>query len=163
MQDKIVKPYRLFINKLLTTAIQVFLVMSLFSCSLMDENNAPVSSVKYTYYGVGFASVELQKGKTHQEKIINAIKVSKLHAYEELTEHLHGVLLNSQADINNLKLDKEKITGFTRGLVKGAKVRRTYHYGDVYITELELEVDSATLKQAASSNSHRVQGNQVYY
>lgn len=152
------------IKQIVSWVFYLCLISQLFACALIEQGQlAPVSSVRYYYQAVGFASVKVQKGKSHQEKVVNAIKVSKLHAFEELTEHIHGVLIKSNADIKENQLDKASIVSFTQGLVKGAKVKRTYHYDDIYITELELEVESSMFESDYLNNGKKVQGNQVYY
>jgi len=104
----------------------------------------PVNNKKTNYIltSVGYATIASQKGPSFDLKILNAMKASKIEAYKELTEQVHGVLVSAENNVQNSRLESDTIRSRVRGLVRGARVVRTYHEGDIYITELELDMNS---------------------
>jgi hypothetical protein len=94
----------------------------------------------HKFNGVGYAPIATQKGKTFDLKMLNAIKSSKIDAYKELAEQIYGVTLKSQSSVSSATLQKDWIKTEVNGLVKGAKVTKSYHDGDIYITEVELDL-----------------------
>lgn len=130
---------------------------------------APVTQASYSYKAVGYASIKLQKGENFEQKMLNASKVSKIDAYEELAAHLHGVFVQSQAEVKGYQLSQDEIFARTQGLVKEARVVKAFHQGDIFITVLQLRVNSSDLTQnnlhqpSQSRSSQQVKGNQVYY
>ena len=104
----------------------------------------PVNNRKTNYIltSVGYATIASQKGDSLDLKILNAMKASKIESYKELTEQVHGVLVSAENKVQNSRLESDTIKSRVRGLVRGARVVRTYHKGDVYITELELDMNS---------------------
>lgn len=152
--------------------LNIFLLILsfLFSCSIWQERStdAPVVELRYKYTAIGYAAISLQHGSTHQQKMLNAIKASKMDAYLELSEHLNGVLMDSSADIDNMTLQTGLTSTRSRGLVKGAKVTKTYHEGDLYITELEIEMNLSQSKSTKNtgyydSTRNYENGNQVAF
>ena len=105
----------------------------------------PVNNRKTNYIltSVGYATIASQKGNSLDLKILNAMKASKIESYKELTEQVHGVLVSAENKVQNSRLESDTIKSRVRGLVRGARVVRTYHEGDVYITELELDMNSS--------------------
>ena len=96
----------------------------------------------YEFIAVGYAAVSAQKGESEDIKTLNAIKASKIDAYKELAEQVYGVMLTSEDSVNNHQLQSEILEVKVVGLIRGAKVLRTYHEGDLYITELELKLET---------------------
>ena len=124
---------------------------TLFSCTKfnngseflgVDEVRAPEIH-KQSLIAVGYASISAQKGGSFDLQMLNAIKVSKLEAYKEMAEQLHGVLVSAENNIDGARLQDDFIRSRVKGLVRGAKVLRSYHEGDVYITELEIDLQSS--------------------
>jgi len=98
--------------------------------------------------------------------MLNAIKASKLEAYKELTEQIYGVLLTATNDVKSAQLIDDRIQSRVRGIVRGAKVLKSYHEGDLYITELELNMQSLPFLRAREFNQSTsviVVNPQIYY
>ncbi|MEJ6080230.1 LPP20 family lipoprotein [Vibrio sp. 1-Bac 57] len=139
-------------------------VLFLSACSL---HNVPKETVEeYEFVAVGYATMDAQKGATDDIKMLNAIKASKLEAYKELAEQVYGVMLTSENSVKEYQLQSNGIKGKVKGLVRGAKVLRTYHEDDLYITELGLNMKTLPfLKDAEFADSEAVikVQSQVYY
>ena len=89
---------------------------------------------------VGYAPIAAQKGDSRDLQMLNAIKVSKLEAYKEMAEQVYGVLVNSENNVVGGRLQDDIIKSRVKGLVRGAHVLKSYPRGEVYITELELDM-----------------------
>lgn len=117
---------------------------------------------------MGYAFIDQQHGENRQQKILNANKASTLDAYKTLSEYLHGAMLKSATAIDHMQVNKDIIVSRVEGLVKGAKVSRSYYEGDLYITELALNLDRlpdlSQHKEASARESRAIlrDGNQVY-
>lgn len=128
----------------------------------------PEVKTDHVFHAVGYAPVENQRGETEDIKMLNAIKASKIGAYKEMAEQLHGVLLDANNSVNSAALHDDKIKAKVQGLVKGAKVLRSYHEGGLYITELELDMDTLPYVNSSAinnkaNNKKRTLSPAVYY
>ena len=126
--------------------IPAILVLSLLSACNATTNSkvAPSASHDYSHVftSVGYASVKSQPGSSFDMKILNAIKASKLDAYKEMAEQIHGVLITAAGNSERTVLTEDVVNGKVSGLVRGAHVLKSYHEGDIYITELELNMNT---------------------
>ncbi len=125
------------------------LVLSTTGCSSVIRNTS--LAVHYTDTGVnelddypvirstGYAVISRQKGSSHSEKQINAMRASKMEAYRELTEQVAGVYVKAKNSNSNNIEKSDKLTTEVEGLVHGARVVRQYPLGDTYVTELEMD------------------------
>jgi hypothetical protein len=127
----------------------LILLFSLSGCSSHLMQKKPLtttdtlenrSSDDHEFVAVGYAAIATQKGDSDDVKMLNAIKASKLDAYKELAEQIYGVMLTSENTIEQHQLQDEVLEVKVTGLVRGAKVLRTYHEGNLYITELALKM-----------------------
>lgn len=100
----------------------------------------PETNNDYIFNAVGYAPIEVQSGDSADVKMLNAIKVSKIEAYKELAEQIYGVLLTADNNVDGASLKDDNIKSQVKGLVKGARVLKSYHEGGLYITELELDM-----------------------
>ncbi|MCW8996196.1 MAG: hypothetical protein OQK77_10335 [Psychromonas sp.] len=117
----------------------------LSSCANLYSQDPEVESAvndshQYIVTSVGYAPIASQKGDSFDLKMINAIKVSKLEAYKEMAEQVYGVLVSAENNVDGARLQDDLIKSQVKGLVRGARVLKSYHEGDVYITELELDM-----------------------
>lgn len=127
----------------------------LFSCAKPSHDNSQTvaeQNNQYHFISVGYAPIASQKGDSFDLKMLNAIKASKLEAYKELAEQIYGVLLNAENNVSDSRLQDDQIKSNVKGLVRGARVVKSYHEGDVYITELELNMQSLSFLQAPEFN-----------
>lgn len=88
---------------------------------------------------VGYASLEKQPGKTKSDKVLAAIQASKVDAYRELAEQIYGQKIDAVTDTHEWKLKHDEVRASVSGVVRGAKVVKSYLSGDFYVTELELD------------------------
>lgn len=113
------------------------LLLPLMACS--NPSGGP-KDAKNHLYAVGYAPISLQQPSEPQQKLLHAMRASKLDAYRELTEQLAGVLTSSSSITNSNILQDGAVSNSSRGVVRGAKVVNSYPDGDMYITELELDL-----------------------
>ena len=135
-------------------SLVLLLSASLFSCTKLNNGNRLIEIEKVTapvvvkkepriLTAVGYASISAQKGNSFDIKMLNAIKVSKLEAYKEMAEQLYGVAVSAKNNIDGVQLQDDILKSKVTGLVRGARVLRSYHEGELYITELELDLSSS--------------------
>ncbi len=87
----------------------------------------------------GYAVISRQKGPTNDDRTIQAMRASKLDAYRELSEQVYGQTLIADTSLrDNIELS-DKLKARTAGIIKGARVVRTYPVNNTYVTELELD------------------------
>lgn len=155
--------------KQIITSLIIFVAIT-FICGCAENTaqqyeSAPQNFPVFT--AVGYAPIESQKGDSFDIKMINAIKASKLEAYKELAEQVHGVLLTSQNAASDSQLTSDSIDIQVNGLVRGAKVLKSYHEGDLYITELQLDMRTLGYLNKPNAKKENVQvidvEEQVYY
>ena len=113
------------------------LFMSLMGCS--NNTGGPLFA-REVIYAVGYAPISLQQPQDPQQKLLHAMRASKLDAYRELTEQLSGIMTTSSSITNSNILQDGTVSNSSRGVVRGARVVNSYPDGDMYITELELDL-----------------------
>ncbi|WP_081991025.1 LPP20 family lipoprotein [Pseudoalteromonas piratica] len=91
-------------------------------------------------YAVGYAPISLQPGSTEQQKAIMAMKASKLEAYRELAEQVYGQKVDAQTSVQGMVANNDSLKVRVQGVVRGAKVVKSYAVGDTYATEVELDM-----------------------
>lgn len=90
----------------------------------------------------GYAPISSQQGVNDTAKILNAMQASKLAAYRELSEQVHGQQVAGQSSFNDLIVGNSSFKSSVQGLIRGAKVVQTYPVNeDIYATELELDFE----------------------
>jgi outer membrane protein FlgP len=90
-------------------------------------------------HAVGYAPIQLQTGETEQQQMLQAMTASKLDAYRELTEMVYGQKVDAKTELKDKVLTNSALSASVTGVIKGAKVLKTYAVNEVYITELELD------------------------
>lgn len=139
------------------------IISILSACSMYSEKQKPA---EYEFIAIGYATIDAQVGGSQDIKMLNAIKASKLEAYKELAEQVYGVMLISENTVQEYQLQTDGLKTKVKGLVRGAKVIRSYHEADIYITELGLNMNTLPyLKDAEFAETGdviKVQS-QVYY
>lgn len=129
-------------RRLLSVTLLCSLLM-LSGCSQTNDSDAEV--VVSDFVAVGYAPIAAQQGNSDDLKMLNAIKASKLDAYKELAEQVYGIMLTSENSVQSHQLKNDSLKSKVSGLVRGAKILRTYHQGDLYITELGLDITTLML------------------
>ena len=145
----------------------------LSACSSSNSSNASTMNNKeegapIIFTAVGYAPIASQHGRTLDLKILNAIKASKIEAYKELAEQIYGVSLTSKNSLVGSQLKKDVVNSNVTGIIRGASVKRSYHKGAFYITELELNMNIMPVVMSLNVASKRrsvtkVTSSQVYY
>ena len=118
-------------------------LVSLTGCSLLEKNTVYDIKEPKTFpvlKAVGYAALSSQPGNSDSERMLNAMRASKLDAYRELAEQVSGQEIYSDTSYRSRTLQGETIEASVSGIIRGARVVQTYPVNDdVYATELELD------------------------
>ncbi|MEQ2353303.1 LPP20 family lipoprotein [Pseudoalteromonas piscicida] len=132
------------ITNSISAVVMVCSLAGLSGCSSLVDKHIEYETVQPETFpvlrAVGYAPLSAQPGKTTGEKQLMAIKVSKLEAYRELAEQLYGQNLTSTITVKGAIAQNDGLKSQVNGLVRGAKVLKSYAVGDTYATELELDM-----------------------
>ncbi|SFF99873.1 LPP20 family lipoprotein [Neptunomonas qingdaonensis] len=95
----------------------------------------------------GYAPISLQPGETRQQKVVMAMRASKLRAYQELVGVVHGQYIYGTTTVEDMVMQRDSFKAAVAGFVRGARVVKSYPVqDDTYATILE--VDMAQLQRA---------------
>ncbi len=121
----------------------LLLAFSLSGCMLLEKNTVYEIKEPKTFpvlKAVGYAALSSQPGNSDSERLLNAMRASKLDAYRELAEQVSGQEIYSDSNFKSRKLQGESMEASVSGIIRGARVVQTYPVNeDVYATELELD------------------------
>lgn len=112
-------------------------------------------------HGVGYAPISLQKSPHETQRMLMAIKASKIAAYLELAEQVYGQQVSSKTTMADMLIDNQQLASSVQGLIKGAKVVKSYPVGDTYTTELQLDFKDVYEIYQASLNRKEIK--QIQY
>ncbi|MFC3186737.1 LPP20 family lipoprotein [Shewanella intestini] len=101
------------------------------------ETEAPASFP--TINAVGYAPLDLQPSKNHSQKVLMAMQASKIAAYRELAEQVYGQKISANSNVSDWLLSDDHVKASVSGIIRGAKVVKTYPSGEFYVTELSLD------------------------
>jgi len=118
--------------------------IGLSGCSALFDKHVEWEHVEPDEYPVlmatGYAPIMSQQGQDKNGKMLRAIKASKLDAYRELTQQVYGQKIDGNQAVSDLVLTNDNLKASVAGVVRGAKVIKSYPVGDdTYVTELELD------------------------
>lgn len=88
---------------------------------------------------VGYAPISAQYGASDDIRQLKAMRASKLDAYRELSERVYGQKVASDVSVNDLVLGNEQLEASVFGVIRGARVTKSYRHENTYITEMELD------------------------
>lgn len=89
----------------------------------------------------GYAPISLQPGATQDQKVLMAMRASKLRAYQELAAMVHGQYLFGTTQVRDMVVQNDQFSAAVGGIVRGARVVKTYPVqADTYATILELDL-----------------------
>lgn len=88
---------------------------------------------------IGHAPISLQKSSNDTQKMLMAISASKAAAYVELAEQVYGQQVDNNMTMADLLVHNQALSVKVSGLIRGAKVMKSYPTGDTYTTELSLD------------------------
>ena len=90
----------------------------------------------------GYAPISLQPGETSDQKQLNAMRVSKLRAYQELAAIVNGQYLYGTTTVESVFLQNDQFKTAVVGVVRGARVVKSFPVQeDVYATILEVDLN----------------------
>ena len=106
---------------------------------------------------LGAAPISLQQGSNETQKMLLAMRASKLEAYRELAERVYGQRIDSQNTVSAMVAKNDVLEASVQGLIRGARVVKSYAVDDTYVTELELNFAEvyATLQHTQPKQSIR--------
>jgi hypothetical protein len=148
--------------------IIILLVMSswLSACSQMFDKHVEWETVPPdhypTLYAVGYAPISSQPGDDENTRMLQAIRASKLNAYRELAEQIYGQQVTSGSSVTGSELNQDRLQVAVNGVVRGARVVRSYPLGDMYATELELDMANVQRVHQTLNPPRRIHNVQYY-
>ena len=90
----------------------------------------------------GYAPISLQPGQTEQQKMLMAMRASRLRAYQELAGIIHGQYLYGTTRVEHMVLQSDSFKAAVAGIVRGARVVKSYPVqDDTYATVLEVDLN----------------------
>lgn len=135
-------------------------LMLLTACSLFSDKHVQWQRVKPESFpvltAIGQAPISLQKSKHKTQRMLMAINASKISAYVELAEQVYGQTIDGKTSVANLLIENQKLKTSVQGVIRGAKVLKSYPVGDTYITELSLDFKDVYEIYNASSNRQEI-------
>lgn len=112
----------------------------LTGCSALKGNTERFTPSTFPVLSaIGYAPIDTQPSKSRAEKVLMAMTSSKILAYRELAEQVYGLQLDANAEIKDLLVKANITNSKVSGLIKGARVVKSYPVDQFYVTELELD------------------------
>ena len=150
-----------FKNSSLLIAFNLAVSTSLLvSCSSIYDKHVQWQSVKPESFpvlnAVGYAPISLQKSSNETQRMLMALKASKIAAYAELAEQVYGQQVNNQVTMSDLLIHNDQLSSSIQGVIRGAKVVRSYPVGDTYATELSLNFEDVYNIYQANQNRKEI-------
>ncbi|NQZ26754.1 MAG: LPP20 family lipoprotein [Colwellia sp.] len=148
-------------SKSLTRVILISSALFLTSaCSLVYDKHVQWQTVKPetfpVLYATGFAPISLQKSTHETQRMLMAIKASKIAAYAELAEQVYGQQVSGKVIMADLLIEDQQLMASVQGIIRGAKVVKSYPVGDVYTTELLLDFEDVYNIYQANQNRKEI-------
>jgi hypothetical protein len=151
------------LNKLALVAIAT---LTLTSCSAVYDKHVQWQTIKPEKFpvitAIGQAPISLQKSTNETQRMLMAINASKIAAYAELAEQVYGQQINSTTSMSNLLLNDQEFKASVQGVIRGAKVIKSYPVGDTYTTELHLDFKNVYDIYIASSRNKEIKNVRYY-
>ncbi len=155
----------LLIKMLLSVGLFSLLVI-MQGCSTAYDKHVQWQRVKPEEFpvilGIGYAPISLQKSEHKTQKMLMAISASKLAAYAELAEQVYGQQIDNETTIADLLVENQQLTAKVQGIIRGAKVVKSYPVGDTYTTELSLDFKDVYDIYEASSGRKEIKEVKYY-
>lgn len=131
-------------NKFIKLMAATLATLSLTGCAQLFDKHIEYQYQQPDAYpvlnAIGYAPISLQPGQTEAQKSIMAMKASKLEAYRELAEQVYGQKVDAQTSVQGMIASNDTLKVKVQGLVRGARVIKSYAVGDTYATEVELDM-----------------------
>ena len=147
----------------------LFAIVSLFaisSCSSVYDKHVQWEAVKPEAFpiirGIGYAPISLQKSEHKTQRMLMAIKASKIAAYVELAEQVYGQQVSSKTTMADMLISNQQLAASVQGLIRGAKVVKSYPVGDTYTTELQIDFKDVYEIYQANLNRKEIKNIQYF-
>ena len=138
----------------------LFSTLVLSACSSVFDKHVEWQAVKPKSFpvltAIGQAPISLQKSEHKTQRMLMAINASKIAAYAELAEQVYGQSIDGKTTMSNLLIDNQQLKATVQGVIRGAKVVKSYPVGDSYTTELSLDFKDVYDIYIASSNRQEI-------
>jgi outer membrane protein FlgP len=149
-----------------TISVVVLATALLNGCSTIYDKHVQWQTVQPeafpVLHAIGYAPISLQKSAHQTQKMLMAIDASKLAAYAELAEQVYGQQINSSTKMSDLIIGNKQLNATVQGVIRGAKIIKSYPVGDTYATELELDMKDVFDIYQATARKSEVKGIQYY-
>ena len=153
-------------NKLFTLALLASVTLLGNGCSTVYDKHVQWQRVKPESFpvisGIGHAPISLQKSDHQTQRMLMAINASKIAAYAELAEQVYGQQINGQMTVADLLMENHLLTASVQGVIRGAKVVKSFPVGDTYTTELSLDFKDVYQLYLANSNNRQIKAVKYY-
>lgn len=152
------KLFRLGRSLKLKCFLLCFIPLILAGCTARDRyvewETTPPESFP-TIKAIGYAPLSTQPADEQSQRVLMAMQASKIAAYRELAEQVYGQQLTASSQVNDWLLGKDEIQTSVSGIIRGARVVKSYPAGEHYVTELELDFEQVWMlyQQHARSQS----------
>jgi len=147
-------------NTLIKILFVTVSLLAISSCSSAYDKHVQWQAVKPEAFpiirGIGYAPISLQKSKHETQRMLMAIKASKIAAYVELAEQVYGQQVSSKTTMADMLISNQQLVASVQGLIRGAKVVKSYPVGDTYTTELQLDFKDVFEIYQASLNRKEI-------
>jgi hypothetical protein len=142
------------------TLLFTFLLLCLNGCSMMFDKHVEWQKPKPenfpVLHAIGQAPISLQNSAHKTQRMLMAINASKLAAYAELAEQVYGQQIDGKTSMSNLLINNQQLDASIKGIIRGAKVVKSYPVGDSYTTELSLDFKDVYELYIASTNNNTI-------
>ena len=135
------------------------MVLLIGGCATQDkyvqwEDVPPPSFPKLT--AIGYAPLATQPAKEQSQKVLMAMQASKIVAYRELAEQVYGQNITANSSVSDWMLTDDNVKASVSGVIRGARVVKSYPAGDHYVTELDLDFSQVWALYQQQSRPQRV-------
>jgi len=141
-------------------------IAGLAGCSTMYDKHVQWQTVKPETFpilkAIGQAPISLQKSDNETQRMLMAISASKIAAYAELAEQVYGQQINGSTSMSNLVVNNATLRTSIQGVIRGAKVVKSYPVGDTYTTELHLDFKDVYDIYIASTRDREIKRVEYY-
>ena len=122
----------------LKAILLMVIVSTVTGCSSIYKQHVdwqPVAPTEFpVLHAIGYAPISLQNSEHQTQKMLMSIKASKLAAYAELAEQVYGQQIASNITMGDLLIQNNNLKASVQGIIRGAKVMKSYPVGDTYTT-----------------------------
>jgi hypothetical protein len=140
--------------------VSLCLMATITACSSFYDKHVEWQPVKPESFpiltAIGQAPISLQRSEHKTQRMLMAINASKIAAYAELAEQVYGQSIDGKTTMSNLLIDNQKLSASVQGVIRGAKVVKSYPVGDSYTTELILDFKDVYEIYLSASNRQEI-------